>query len=74
MHGQNSASVTQLVSHLFGIEIVSLHNDVVPVCTALSRCLVLMMRLERVRKALSQERLDVLQCPLTFVTCCDTFK
>lgn len=63
MHGQNSASVTQLVSHLFGIEIVSFHKDVVPVCTVLSRCLVLMMHLERVKKkkkALSQEQLDIL--------------
>lgn len=46
MHGQNTASVTPLVLHLFGMENVSFHEDVAPVCTVLLRCLVLMMRLK----------------------------
>lgn len=46
MHGQNTASVTPLVSHLFGMKNASFPEDVAPVCTVLLRCLVLMMHLK----------------------------
>lgn len=35
MHGQNTGSITPLVSHLFGMEDVSFHKDVTPVCSVL---------------------------------------
>lgn len=46
VHGQNTASVTPLVSHLFGMENVSFPKDVAPVRMVLLRCWVLMMRLK----------------------------
>lgn len=70
MHSQNTASVTPLVSHLFGMENVSFDKDMAPVCTELLRCLVLMVHL-KAKKMLSQGQLHDCDHPWLLLNDCD---
>ena len=70
VHSQNTASVTPLVSHLFGMENVSFDKDMAPVCTELLRCLVLMVHL-KAKKMLSQGQLHDCDHPWLLLNDCD---